>query len=434
MVQLHIDKLAFGGSGFGRVDGKACFVPYAAPGDTADVTITKNKSSYLEGVIQRIESPADCRVTPVCKVFGTCGGCNWQHVSYEMQCRQKEMIFAETMWRMARIEKEKILPLRAASDSLAYRQRIQLKIHCDNDRVSIGFFKPGSHYVVDLPEGCAIARPELNLAAGELRTVLSVSPESGMVPQVDLSAGEDGKVTALFHYIGHDAEEMHGYLAGLQRELNHISAIFLQMGRKAVIKSVFGAELMEYTLACANARELTLSYSAESFSQVNFSQNRCMVDTVLAWSTGRSLNAVLDLFCGNGNFSLPLSASANTVLGMESFARSIELARHNARQNGINNVRFICEDSAAGVTRLAMERETFDLVLLDPPRSGADSVVRNLHKLRPEWLIYVSCDPPTLGRDLALLQKSGFRVESIQPVDMFPQTYHLESVTFLQAV
>jgi 23S rRNA (uracil1939-C5)-methyltransferase len=191
---------------------------------------------------------------------------------------------------------------------------------------------------------------------------------------------------------------------------------------------------MGYTLADGAGRELSLSYSADSFSQVNFRQNRRIVDAVLAWSAARPVARVLDLFCGNGNFSLPLAARAKTVVGMEAYAKSIELARHNARHNGIDNARFVCEDSAAGVARLAREGQTFDLVLLDPPRSGADAVVRNLHTLQPAHLAYVSCDPPTLGRDLALLQKSGFRVESIQPVDMFPQTYHLESVTFLQAV
>jgi len=119
---------------------------------------------------------------------------------------------------------------------------------------------------------------------------------------------------------------------------------------------------------------------------------------------------------------------------LESYGKSIERARHNALHNGISNTSFSCEDSSSGVASLASESKSFDLILLDPPRSGADAVVRDVHRLKPEYLVYISCDPPTLGRDLSLLQKTGFRVESVQPVDMFPQTYHLESVTLLKAI
>jgi len=434
MPNLLIDKLAFGGAGFGRIDGKACFVPYTAPGDCVDIAVTKNRSSYLEGTVRRIESPADCRVMPPCPVFGSCGGCNWQHVSYEMQCRQKEQIFAETMWRIARIERGVIAPLLAEKEPFAYRQRIQLKIYCAGGRLSLGFYRHGSHYVVGLPDGCAIARPELNRAIVELRTIIASSPEPDRVPQVDLSADGDGTVAALFHFIGKAPDAMYDYLAGLQTEVEHIDAIFLQVGKKDSIKSVFGPQLLGYILTSATGGELSMTYSVDSFSQVNFRQNRQIVDAVTAWTATRPVNKVLDLYCGNGNISLPLACRAGTVLGMESYNRSIELARHNARQNGIENADFICEESAEGVKSLAEERKVFDLVLLDPPRSGADAVARNLQRLKPSNIIYISCDPPTLGRDLAVLQREGFRVESIQPVDMFPQTYHLESVTFLQAV
>jgi 23S rRNA (uracil1939-C5)-methyltransferase len=433
MPTVQIDRLAYGGSGFGRLDGKACFVPLTAPGDRVEIAVTKNKSSYLEGVVSRIISPADCRVTPPCPVFGRCGGCNWQHVDYETQCVQKAAIFAETMWRLARVEREKIHPVRAATDPLAYRQRIQLKVYLRGSDHAVGFYRAGSHFVQDLPHGCAIARPELNRAMEEVRNILSRAPLADRIPQVDLSVDEFGTVAALFHFIGSDRSALYDYLAGLQDKVSRISGIFVQLGRKESIKAVFGPETMDYTLNDARGSALTMSYSADSFSQVNFSQNRYLVETILSRVCVSPVGKLLDLFCGNGNLSLPLAGSADTVLGLESLARSIELASHNARRNGIDNARFLCEDSAAGVSRLAREHETFDLILLDPPRSGADAVVRNLHALRPERLVYVSCDPPTLGRDLALLQKGGFRVESIHPVDMFPQTYHLESVTFLHA-
>jgi len=435
MPNLIIDRLAFGGSGFGRLDGKACFVPYTAPGDNVDITVTKNRSSYLEGAVSRVVLPADCRVAPRCPVFGICGGCNWQHIQYEEQCHQKEQIFTDTMWRLARVGKDVLEPMLAEKEPYAYRQRVQLKVYNDGSRLLIGFYRHGSHYVVDLPdEGCAIARPEINAALCEVRRIVNGAPEPGRIPQVDLSAGEDGSVTALFHYIGTDHVSMRGFLAGLQGGLDSISAIFMQRGRKDSAVTVFGPEKLSYTLPSATGHVLEIAYSVDSFSQVNFRQNRRIVDKVLSWFASRPLNSVLDLFCGNGNFSLPLAGVADSVLGLESYGKSIELARHNALHNGITNTSFSCEDSSSGVASLASESKSFDLILLDPPRSGADAVVRDVHRLKPEYLVYISCDPPTLGRDLSLLQKTGFRVESVQPVDMFPQTYHLESVTLLKAI
>lgn len=434
MPSLNIDKLAFGGAGFGRLDGKACFVPFTAPGDTVEVRIEREKKSYLEGVAEEIISAADCRIAPACQLFGVCGGCDWQHIDYNVQCDQKEVIFAETMWRIARIGKEHILPLLRELNPFAYRQRIQLKIHSSNGRLHVGFYRPGSHYVVDIQNGCPIARPEINLSIAEIRRVVSAAPEPDRIPQVDLSSGEDGTVSALFHYIGSEPEVMHAYLASLQGGVEHLSAIFLQRGRKDSIKTVFGPEMMEYTLAGRDGREFTMCYTADSFSQVNFRQNRRILDVVLSWSAQKSINSVLDLYCGNGNFSIPLSVDVKSVVGMESYGKSIELARHNASINSVSNVEFFCMDSAAGVDSLAAEGSRFDLILLDPPRSGAAEVVGKVARLQPSFLAYISCDPPTLARDLASLQKSGFRVETVLPVDMFPQTYHLESVAFLQAI
>lgn len=434
MTSLQIEKLAFGGAGFGRLGGKACFVPFTAPGDRVEVRIEREKRSYLEGVAEEILSPADCRIAPVCQVFGVCGGCDWQHIDYEVQCGQKENIFAETMWRIARIGNELILPLVREVNPFAYRQRIQLKIHSSSGRLHVGFYRSGSHYVVDIKNGCPIARPEIDQSIGEIRRVVSAAPEPERIPQVDLSSGEDGSVSAIFHYIGSKPGVMQAYLSSLQGGLEHVSAIFLQCGRKDSIKTVFGPEMMEYTLTCMDGRELTMCYTADSFSQVNFRQNRRILDAVLSWSAEKSVNSVLDLYCGNGNFSIPVSAQAKTVVGMESYRKSIELARHNATINSVTNAEFVCIDSSAGVDDLAEKKSRFDLILLDPPRSGAAEVVSKVVKLQPSFLAYISCDPPTLARDLAILQKSGFRVESVLPVDMFPQTYHLESVAFLQAI
>jgi len=432
MSMINIEKLAFGGSGFGRIDGKACFVPYTAPGDVADISITKDKRSYSEGVLKELLKSSDSRVSPPCPVFGICGGCDWQHITYEEQCRQKELIFADTLWRIGRVEESKIKPLLRASSPFNYRQRLQLKVHAAGARLSLGFFRSGSHYVVDIPERCEIAVPALNKALPEVRSLVASCGEPHKVPQIDLAASSDGQVSLVFHYIGDDREKISRYLAGAGKSLRTIQSVSLKTGRKSSSENVFGFEKVGYTVPDSAGGEMELYFSPDGFSQVNFFQNRAIINSIIDFCAVSAPSSVLDLFCGNGNFSLPLAKTSRRIVGFETFEKSVSFAEFNARSNGITNAAYFNRDSAAGVDELASAGETFDLVIIDPPRSGADAISGKLAKVAASHVIYISCDPPTLSRDLASLNKSGFEVMSVQPVDMFPQTYHLESITFLK--
>jgi 23S rRNA (uracil1939-C5)-methyltransferase len=166
---------------------------------------------------------------------------------------------------------------------------------------------------------------------------------------------------------------------------------------------------------------------------VNFQQNRAIVSILIDFCTHVSIGSILDLCCGNGNFSIPLARKAGKVTGFETFHKSVQLAKRNAEYNGIDNAVYVCKDSATGLLELVDTGEKVDLVILDPPRTGAADVTRNLYRLNASYVIYISCDPLTLARDLGILIKSGFQLIRLQPVDMFPQTYHLESIAFLQA-
>lgn len=434
MPQITIDRLAFGGAGFGRLEGKACFVPYTAPGDLAEIAITRDKGSYAEAVVNSLVIPAMVRVSPPCPVFGSCGGCNWQHIDYEEQCRQKELILAETLWRAARVTPEKIRPLQRAAAPYAYRQRIQVKVHKAAGELAIGFHRPGSHFVVDIADHCPLAVTAVNAALSEVRKLVAASAEPESIPQVDLSAAADGRVAAIFHYIGTRRPEFARELVTAAKQQTVISGISVQSGRKSSLQLFFGPEQMVYTLPACKGDELEILYPPDGFSQVNFPVNRAIVAALIAFCATISTETILDLYCGNGNFSLPLARNAARVTGFESFERSVLLAGENARRNRIDNAVYACTDAAAGLEQLAAAGEFFDLVVIDPPRCGAVEVVRKLSRKNAAHVIYVSCDPPTLARDLGTLQKNGFELLQVQPVDMFPQTYHLENVAFLRAL
>jgi 23S rRNA (uracil1939-C5)-methyltransferase len=430
-VVVDIEKLAFGGAGIGRVDGKACFVPYTAPGDRVRARVVREKRSYLEAELREVLEPGPDRVPPPCPVFGTCGGCDWQHVAYERQLLEKQRIFADTLWRIARVEAERVLPIAAAPEPYGYRSRLQLKLRYVSGELHIGFYRAGSHFVVNIPDRCAVAHPAINGLIACLRSCLVSAPEPDRIPQIDLAVGDDGGATMIFHYIGDRHREMHGFLERTRHAWPVETGIFLQSGRKSSIVRVGGRERLDYRLSSGN-RDLKLSFSAGGFSQVNYAQNRRLVGIVLDWLELSGQERILDLYCGNGNFSLPLASSAASVVGLEIFAASIADAVANARANGVTNVSLSCLDAADEIKRLATAGEKFDIVLLDPPRAGAADLVGFLPALEPSYIIYVSCDPPTLARDLATLKKSGYGVVKSCPVDMFPHTYHTESVTLVR--
>lgn len=430
---VRIESLAFGGAGFGRLEGKACFVPFTAPGDLVRVGITVDKPSYLECEALEIVEPSPGRTLAPCPVFGICGGCSWQHLRYDVQVEAKERIFADTLWRFGRIEQDAIAPLVAADQSYDYRCRVQFKVRWSGGRLHVGFYRRGSHYVIDVPDECAICDPTINRTLRQLRLVLPDFPEPDRIPQVDVATGEDGQTLLVIHYIGSDPGRAGDFFRSIRPNFATVAGIHLQCGRKDSIIPVWGTDSLSYTVPRwdAPASPLSLYFRRGGFSQVNYRQNRILVSDALKLAGVAKGERVLDLFCGNGNFSLPLASSGAYVVGVEDFGPSIEDARRNADINGISEVEFICSDAVGETRRLRMSGERFDAVILDPPRTGARDVVGEVAMLAPERIVYVSCDPPTLARDLGLLRKAGYRVASSHGVDMFPQTYHIESVTLL---
>jgi len=432
MSIIQIDKLAYGGSGFGRIAGKACFVPFTAVGDLVEVRIERSKKSYSEGVVEKLICPSIRRISPSCPVFGVCGGCNWQHILYDEQCDQKKNILTDTLWRTARVDPENIKPVLKAISPFEYRQRIQLKVDYSDNKLSLGFFRRISHDVVDIDDHCEIAAKPLNNAIRKVREIILASKQPHNIPQVDLASASDASVSALFHYNGNRPEAFAEYLSHCDIFENELHSINMQSGGRNTYEHINGLNKLIYSVPSSSGKDIDLYFSPDSFSQVNFAQNRIIVQLLIDYCLKISPDSILDLYCGNGNFSLPFAGIVKRILGFESARKSVSLAEYNAAINGAENAQYICKDSIAGVQAVAKTPGIFDLVIMDPPRTGADQLCREIHKTRSSNLIYISCDPPTLGRDLAILKSTGYEIIYIQPVDMFPQTYHLESIVFLK--
>jgi 23S rRNA (uracil1939-C5)-methyltransferase len=428
-----IDKLAFGGNGVCRIDGKVCFVPFSCPGDELSLRITADKKSYCTASIAGIINPSSSRTVPECSIFGACGGCSWQHISYPVQLEQKRHILAETLWRGARVPAELIDDVVPASSQYGYRNRLQFKVSARNGKLRIGFYRQGSHQIEDALYGCPIAAPVINQVLGCCRDVLRPYPDAQSISQLSIDAGDNG-VVVIIRQSGSVTSKNREYFINRSAEFGPCTGLFLKTDNHPECEKLWGSAGISYRMNRADPGQtsLELTYPPGGFAQVHQLQNVAMLSVIRRLGAFTPVEDLLDLYCGNGNFSLPLAAEVASVFGIEGNADSIRAAENNQKLNNVANASFICDDVTAGVLRLADEGQKFDAVLLDPPRSGAADAISGIVRLQPDKIIYVSCDPSTLARDCGLLGGCGYTVVKTVPIDMFPQTYHLESVTLLR--
>ena len=423
--ELDITSLVHGGRGLGHYDGKAIFVPLTMPGDRVSCRVVKSKRRYAEADLIDVVEPSQLRREPPCPFFGSCGGCQWQHLPYAEQARWKERTFSDLMTRSKVLAADRIQSIAPAPDEWNYRNRVQFKCHHTAEGLVIGFYQHGSHFVVDVDD-CRLVAPPIQRTLALLRNELSSLPCSDCLSQVDMACGDDGKVRIIFHSHPKGRRQLRSWLQEFAGH-SHVSAC-IQSGGKETLEVVCGES--DLTVA-VDRPEIFLRYGPGGFVQVNSAQNRNMVATMLELLALDGTENVLDLFCGMGNFSLPVARRAGQVAGVEGYAPSIAYARKNAAFNHISNVEFHAADASSIMARYQTTGD-LDLVILDPPRAGNYQVSGDLLKACPERILYVSCDPATLARDLVPLVQGGYEVISSQPFDLFPQTWHIESMTLLR--
>jgi 23S rRNA (uracil1939-C5)-methyltransferase len=277
-----------------------------------------------------------------------------------------------------------------------------------------------------------VALPVINQALNSLRAVLAAFPEKHAITKIKVEC-TDNEVVAVITFIGRDKRTVKRYFLERRSDLMPLTGIYLQTLQSVSPQKVYGDDELMYLLPSADSvlPHCRLSYRPGGFAQVNRDQNAATLALVRRMGRFQSDEQILDLFCGNGNFSLPIAGQAGYVTGIEESRISIEAALRNSLLNRIGNAEFICDDAGAATRRLADSGRRYDTVILDPPRTGAAGVIPDICRLRPSKIIYVSCDPSTLARDCALLANDGYDVQESVPVDMFPHTYHIESVTLL---
>jgi 23S rRNA (uracil1939-C5)-methyltransferase len=407
-MQVQIEKLTFGGAGIGRVGGKAIFIRGGIPGEVLEVKITKEKGRYAEAGIEEILRPSSERTLPPCPVFGRCGGCQWQHIAYPSQLRYKEVILKETLERIGGLKGVEIEPIVPSPKEYGYRNRVTLSTWGQKGKRYVGYHEGKSRGRVAI-EGCPISSRPIDRAIFRLAKSLIGAPRYPL-KRIHIASDEGTAYVDLVPVWKNGSK----WLSSIR---NHLGEEILISG---------GKEEFEFNLLGLRFR------SAPSvFIQANKEVNELLVQTVGEWANLRGHERVLDLYCGIGNFSLHVAKNARDVVGVDVNARSVSLANKSAEANSITNAVFDASPSELFIEEAVGRGNKFDLIILDPPREGAKGILKGISKLSPERIIYVSCNPPTLARDLKVLTELGYRTLKIRPFDMFPQTYHIESVALV---
>lgn len=426
---LTIKKVIAGGKGLGLLaNGMVVMVGGVLPSETVTVREAKTHRGFQEASLVRIEQAAAERVDPPCPYYGRCGGCNLQHASSSAQLLLKQQILRESLERAhLPLPPDEPGPTLASPLPFAYRSR--LRLHLDRDG-SLGFHEHASNRVVPI-ERCLLAVDPINRVLGRLNESDWPRRLAGRIAAMELIHSPADDRVALVLQPSHsqrrplplDLIEAMRPLADLVLPTSSISGQALNIG----VPDIFS---QEFTLHGLGYR---LTWDHRCFFQVNNQQNNQLVALALdLLSPQPRPMATLDLFCGMGNFSIPLALSGATVTGVEHNRSSIHWAQANSRANGLTTTRFVAADVEHQIKTLIASKAHFDCVLLDPPRQGLGKAAALLPQLQPELILSISCDPATLARDLALIGQGGYRLRRLIPVDMFPQTHHIESVALLE--
>jgi 23S rRNA (uracil1939-C5)-methyltransferase len=442
---LNITKIVNGGYGLTHLaTGQIALIRQVLPNEMVIITIEQTKKNYLFGKVEQIVKPHPARIPPPCKYYGQCGGCNLQHCDYYAQLTIKKNIIEDLLRRQGPKTVRDSISLLAdpipSPSRFAYRQRIRLQV---GDRSTVGFRRFHSHDIIPI-DMCLLAGDDINRTLTALREHETGRRLCGHATEVELHSNpQTGKSVCIFHFSRKIRPADAASAREFCRKVHEVERIFF-IGPDFPITGPYFQDGRTDKTASGNSfnihypsinkveRAVDLSWEAGGFCQVNLAQNKTLIEIAVEFCQTDNTETVLDLYCGMGNFAIPLAFMAKTVLGVEGQGSAIRSARYNAAAAGCSNTRFIKSPVHNACRELAEQGQTFDCVLIDPPRQGAGGLAGQLAAIAAKRLVYISCDPATLCRDLAALCERGFTISKIQPVDMFPQTHHIETVVLLE--
>lgn len=411
-----VESITHNGEGVARIEGKAVFIPGAIPGETVDIEMLDNRKSFTRARLIQVLEPSPDRLEPPCQHYCACGGCSYQHVSYSRQLQLKGQVVQDAIERIGGIA-VKAEPVLGMEDPWHYRNKVEWHIGTiAGGRLSMGYFRPGSREIVTVGT-CLLISPEMEDISRYLQEDLSNLrvPEGCRITVRQSSCNQD----IMLIFSGTGAREI-----DYARLLNHqeVASIYSLDNGKPQLH--YGDSVLRERI-----RDIDFEISPLAFFQVNPVQTGVLMDKIMEYGFLQPGDRLLDAYCGAGSIALNAAKTVQRAVGVENNRHAIKDAKRNAYANGITNCRFIQGSCEEIVPRLD---EHFEVVVLDPPRAGCRrELIDAVIKIEPKRIVYVSCNPATLARDLAIITKSDYQVNIVQPIDMFPQTSQVEVVTLL---
>lgn len=438
-IKLQIHNIGNSGEGVGSLDGYTIFVDGALPGEIVEANLIERHKNYGRAELLSIIKASPDRIQPICPVFGKCGGCQLMHLAYERQLDVKQQRVLDALQRIGKLKDVKVERCIPSPNQFGYRNKIQLPVRENSGSTQLGLYARNSHQLIEI-DNCfihcstgedifqkikhvirhsQIAPFDPLTGLGELRHVLiksAVNTNDALV--VLVTTGEaTPQLKAIAKEIMTSCPRVKGVIHNINRANNNVI-----LGRRYHLLE--GVEAITERL-CG----LTFKVSAASFFQVNPPQAEQLYQKALEYADLTGKETILDAYCGVGTLSLFFARHAKEVIGVECVAEAIKDAQENAKDNHIANASFVCSSSEAFIEKLS----EIDVILLNPPRKGCEkSFLEGIKKLHPNKVIYISCDPATLARDLCDLHSFGYKINAVQPFDMFPQTAHVETVVQLK--
>ena len=441
VYEIRIERLGTSSEGVGRYENFTVFIPQALPNERVLTVIEEVKKTYARGRIQKILQESPARVTPLCEIYDECGGCQLQHLSYEEQLHAKRAQVVDALTHIGKLPQILVNETLRADAPWNYRNKMQFPIGLHKGRLVVGCFAQGSHRIINT-ENCHIQRSANNELANTVREVAeklhipvyNEDTHKGILRHIVGRVGRRGELMAVIVTATKQLPRAKDFVRLLRERLPHLVSVHqnIQTYRNNVIMGRDTELLWGRPTILDTLGRLNFHISPRSFFQVNTRQAERLYEQALTYADLHGTETVIDAYCGTGTITLFLAQKARKVYGIEIVQPAILDARKNARDNHVKNAEFIVGDATAVMPALYKQGIRPDVVVVDPPRAGCTEIVlRTFANMKPQRIVYVSCNPATLARDLAILKDLGYITQEVQPVDLFPQTSHVENVALL---
>jgi len=423
--KIHVESLSHDGRGIAHINGKIVFLENALPNEEVVFVYTRRHNKFDEAKVVEILQPSLDRVIPECPHFDICGGCSLQHLSHIKQISFKTLAFQEQMKHFGNLDALNILsPITGPIWNYRSRARLSVKYVQKKQKVLVGFHEKNGRYVAEITQ-CPILHVAVSKKILDLSNLVAQFSIYNQIPQIEIICGDDVTVLLFRHlqkFSDKDLELLQKF------GLEHNFQIYLQAGGIETIQPLASNQEsvpLSYKLAKQN---IEMFFAPTDFTQINQAINQQMVAHVLELLDMQSNEKILDLFCGIGNFTLPLANKCNQIVGVEGNKYAIVRAKQNAEHNNIKNAEFYCSDLTKELSTIPWAKQQYDKILLDPPRTGALEICTQIKKFGAKKIVYVSCNHATLARDTKELTNNGYKLQSARIVDMFPHTSHIETI------